>query len=524
MIKKLIEIVRSRKQKSIERGLLIKFIDLERLYREDLKNHTGFKIDYTINYEDEPETLLMRNSIFSKEYGITLSDPSHIKDMVYTCKCGHLVGSDNYGITCLECETEVQFNHVSNEQRGWLVIPDNKKILSPIGVNLLISVVGEHAYISLINKKSEITLLNLYENFEKFIEEHKRTQTSKITKKVFEMLGFENSNTDNIKLADILVAEKDKLFTNKIPVISKRMRGHLTEKNFNVLTIKTNSLNSIYICICNILKNMENYDELNPMSTISWRLERMRELYILMEKLYDNLSITLGGGGLNDSILTKKKEKMFDKKKDKYGNEKKRSKPIPSKKKILRNNIYGQRLPYTARQVLTTAHDIAEIDKIQISYDVFRGIIKPEIAEELEKLGYPQEHIRQILDLDRLLTLDEKALLQEICKTINPSIIINRQPTIYEPSSLAVMVDKLIDQNILRVHPTILTLLAGDIDGDVLTLFGIPRELYEDVKIMSPRTYVLDYTMNISGNVELVNDHQVILSSLLDEVASLVED
>lgn len=243
-----------------------------------------------------------------------------------------------------------------------------------------------------------------------------------------------------------------------------------------------------------------------------------------MEKLYDNLSITLGGGGLNDSILTKKKEKMFDKKKDKYGNEKKRSKPIPSKKKILRNNIYGQRLPYTARQVLTTAHDIKEIDRIQISYDVFRGIIKPEITEELEKLGYPQEHIRQILDLDRLLTLDEKALLQEICKTINPTVIINRQPTIYEPSSLAVMIDKLLDYNVLRVHPTILTLLAGDIDGDVLTIFGIPRELYEDVKIMSPRTYVLDYTMNVSGNMELVNDHQVILSSLLDEIASLVED
>lgn len=451
------------------KGLSFSFLNLEKLVKKDIKNETGFMLDTSINYLYlYKEEMLMSDSIYSRKFGISESDPKSILAYLYTCKCENLLGQNNKGRICPECGYKVKKQEFPITIRAWGKIAPHK-IMTYAGLLHFRTVLGRKNFKKFLNGKlktedgSKIKVTELYEKFDI------------VLKKV-----GKSSKSDTSKF---LLKHKEDFFTSYIPVISKKTRYlHRSENIVPHYTI--HDMNSIYTSISGDIQTLRDYcDRENTPKITENTVRAIQRKYW---DLNDNLITEIVGGG---------------------------------KEKILRNEIFATRLPFTSRCVIVP-HVTKYIDAITVPYDVFRGIFRREIFDVLVNNGMPVDRAYRFIDINIDLREDDKKVLDEILeKDIeNNYVLVNRQPTLKFESTKSLRITSLEDENVLRIPSVLLEGYNGDHDGDALTMTHQDRDLYMDIHVyMQPKVHIVDYKRKVNEGLSLIKSQSLIFKSSLEE-------
>ncbi|MFW6015184.1 MAG: hypothetical protein ACOCRK_01955 [bacterium] len=396
-----------------EKGLRFSFLNLDQLVKEDIKNDTGFMLDTNIDYLYlYKEDMLMCDSIYSRKFGISESDPKSILAYLYTCKCENLLGQNNKGRVCPECGYEVEKKEFPITIRAWGKITPHK-IMTYAGLLHFKKILGRKNFSSFLagklkdKNKAKVLVTELYDKFDIVLNKFGKS-----------------SKQEEL---DFLLKNKDDFFTSYIPIISKKTRYlHRSENIVPHYTI--HDMNSIYTSISGDIQTLRDYCDRDNTPEITENT--VRAIQRKYWDLNDNLITEIVGGG---------------------------------KEKILRNEIYATRLPFTARCVIVP-HVTKKIDAITIPYDVFRGIFRREIFDVLVNNGMTVDRAYRFIDINIDLKDHDKKILDEILKKDikNNYVLVNRQPTLKFESTKSLEIIGLEDENVLRIPSVLLDGYNGD--------------------------------------------------------------
>jgi hypothetical protein len=272
----------------------------------------------------------------------------------------------------------------------------------------------------------------------------------------------------------------DEVFTDKIPVISIVLRPAMRTAD----GLKLDELNNVYI---NILKNVEILnDEVNL-------TEIIRDITVeLIQAEYFQLST-----------------KIMDN--------------IKSKSGLIRNQIMGTRVNFSARNIISPAKAGYKVDEIVLPYLTFLYLYKLEIVNIVSRIKGISLFEAEEVWHKASLKVDQEVykVMKKIITDEEIGILLNRNPTISYGSMLYLRVAGIKDDYedwTMSIHNGILSLLAGDYDGDVLNVISLKDSEMKEVfrEVFSPVSLIIDSNngkFNTALNLE--RDQVLGLSNLL---------
>ena len=273
---------------------------------------------------------------------------------------------------------------------------------------------------------------------------------------------------------------RDEIFTDKIPVVSIILRPAMR-------TADGLKLDDINIRYQNILKNLEMIKDPNAMRIIrDSSIELIQAEFML----------------LSEEILE----------------------AIKSKKGIIRNQICGTRINFSARNIISPAKAGIKIDEIVLPYLTFIELYKFELINIIKTVNNISFKAAEKMWYKATLKFDEKIylIMKKMIAENELGVLLNRNPTIAYGSMLYLRiaaVKKDYDDGTMSIHNNILSPLAGDYDGDVLNLISLKdrytRELFK--KIFSPIHLIIDPNNGKFNNaLNLERDQILGINSLLE--------
>ena len=442
----------------------ITLISIDDKYADEIQRNETFLIDTSIKYGEvlDKSVLIESNSIFSWKFEIKDNMPQHIIDKLYTCECGEASSQQKEGLQCMSCFTTVKKNTFPSDKMAYIKMPDKYKVLTPIGLAYLKKAIGKNNYEKFLKGKMK-GFDDIYDAFEEILDTYAKNNKRDIT--------------------DFMKSNKVFLFTGYIPVISSKVRFFNVSENMDIKKIDIHDLNAPYIQISTSVEIMKKaLSEDSPL--------RVRSMLFIIQELIDILSDilknTFSGG----------------------------------KKKMLRDGIFGTRVPYTSIAVLTPLTEYWELNSCSIPIETFKVTFKREIKGILlNQYKMPIMKVVEILSAEHKLTDKEKKLMKDIFKKIKePYIYINRQPTIDVESIMMMEIKEIRDEKTLRVHPNLLDGLRGDHDGDALIIVGIPEQVRKHFfDRLSPRAYIIDPFYKFNDIYKLKNDFQTLFTMAMEE-------
>ncbi|ALN97697.1 RNA-polymerase beta-subunit RpoC [Bacillus phage vB_BpuM-BpSp] len=277
---------------------------------------------------------------------------------------------------------------------------------------------------------------------------------------------------------DFLAKHNDLIFINKFPVYSSKLRPATMRGNTLIFDEINNDYNFLILYSKEIkdkvIENKENIDLLK------------------LSLLYQIQSYT--------NIVHKK---IIDQ--------------LKGKKGLIRRDIYGSRLDFSARNVITPLTTY-QIDEVAMPYRTFgelykfqiinliskvKGINYNQATTEWEKgmLGYNEEFYNFMMEL--------------VKKTKNGlRFLLNRNPTISLGSILYVkvaVVKKDYKDLTLGISNNLLSAFSGDFDGDVLNIIGVmDPKAHKHFKKLSPESFIVNRDDGeFNSDFDLVKDQQL---------------
>lgn len=421
----------------------------------------------------------------------------------YSCECGHYHGKFYNGAICPKCGKPVEFIGLSIDKYGWIDLSLSKynddgtileegngcHLIEYIPYSQLEKIIGRENLKAIIKNFSVITvegdvdneqLKNLreaspeakyyYSGIEGFYENYEE-----ILKYYYELRGCKETELYNF------LKNKSEIFTDKIPVISIILRPAMR-------TADGLKLDDINIKYQNLLKNLEMLKDASMIKIIrDSTIEAMQaEFMMLSEEILD---------------------------------------AVKSKSGIIRQQICGTRINFSARNIISPEKIGYKMDEIVVPYQTFLELYKFEIIniikttqnitiKEAEKVWY-----------NATVKFDEKIylIMKKMITDNEVGVLLNRNPTISYGSILYLKVaaiKKDFNDVTMSVNNLILTSLAGDYDGDVLNLISIKdkstRELFK--KVFSPTHLIIDPNNGrFNDSLNLERDQILGLSTLLDQ-------
>ena len=215
-------------------GIKLERINLENEYLIDMITNNGF----LINEEED---------LFSPINIDQLINSNKFMDVEYRCDCGAFTGQDIIGRVCPRCDSEITLRSLNFKYTGWIDIAPHK-VISPIYYSMLKRVLSPNMLKYILGDYKCDLSVPYNENDTNFDENKKNRKTGRVaandiaaikkkvpkSKYMYEGLGhdifyqrFEEvltacaKNTDELQ---ILLDEKDAVFTSKIPVYSTAFR------------------------------------------------------------------------------------------------------------------------------------------------------------------------------------------------------------------------------------------------------------------------------------------------------------
>lgn len=420
----------------------------------------------------------------------------------YSCSCGKMQGKFYEGTVCQKCGTPVEFVGLNINKYGWIDLSlstysqDGVLVSKGNGCHLieyipyaqLEKVIGRENLKAIIHVRNTITItgeldLDELESLRAASQESKYyyygidefyKNYNEILDYYFNLRGRKYENLYNF------LKNRDEVFTDKIPVISIILRPAMR-------TADGLKLDDINIKYQNILKNMEILKDPNLIKIIrDATIEQIQAEFMQ----------------LSEEILE----------------------AIKSKQGIIRNQICGTRINFSARNIITPAPAGVKMDELIVPYITFLELYKFEIMNILrqtENLSYKEAEKSWY---NATLKFDEKIykIMKKMVTENEVGVLFNRNPTIAYGSILYLrIVDIKENFNDVTMSPSslILTLLAADYDGDVLNLISIKdketREIFK--KCFSPIHLIIDpNTGQFNDSLNLERDQILGVNTLLD--------
>mgnify|MGYP004643404385 CR=1 FL=1 len=209
-------------------------INMENEFILDMITNNGF----IIKNEDQYAPINVDNLINSSKF----------MDNEYRCDCGAFMGQDILGRVCPKCNTEISLHSLNFKYTGWIDIAPHH-VITPIYYNMLSRVLTPNMLKYILGDYKTDFSVPYNENDTNFYENKKKRKTGRIvqedlayikkkipkSKQCYEGLGhdefykrFEEVLTTcaskNVEDVDILLKERDAVFTSKIPVYSTAFR------------------------------------------------------------------------------------------------------------------------------------------------------------------------------------------------------------------------------------------------------------------------------------------------------------
>jgi DNA-directed RNA polymerase beta' subunit len=408
-------------------------------------------------------------------------------DEEFSCECGKYVGKFYEGTHCDKCDGEVKPIQANIDRVGWIDLKENY-IIKYISYFLLEKIIGRDNLRNIIYLPNKITMEGNIDE-----EEIKLIRATSPAHKYWH-LGIKNFKDNYKEVIDYyynlngnketkiyeFLEDIDDVFTNKIPVISIVLRPAMRTAD----GLKLDELNNVYI---NILKNVETInDDINVTDII-------RDLTIeLVQAEYFQLST-----------------KIMDN--------------IKSKGGLIRNQIMGTRINFSARNIISPSKAGYKIDEVVLPYLTFLNLYKYEIVNILTKIKGVNYVEAEEIWFRASLKIDEEIymIMKKMIVDDEVAILLNRNPTISYGSILYMKIAGIkhdYDDLTMSLHNGVLTLLAGDFDGDVLNIISIKdsemREVFKEV--FSPISLIIDSNRgHFNTSLNLERDQVLGLNNLL---------
>ena len=380
----------------------IKFskINFETECFNDCINGRGFIIN-DVPFSDVDKTIKTLDGPRSVRYGTTYGDNDEFMDR-YHCKCGKYIGATFEGEVCPECKTVIEYKDIDILYTGYLNFYPFK-VINPLYYHKLQSALSKKNLENIISNKNIITSNGILRKYDDEIEVKKSMlKYHNIGLKAFYdnfeeiMEYFKKRKKVKAELIDQLIAEKDMLWTSKIPVYSTVLRPQgLTVESF----FFSSQDKQIYPLTAITL----NLRKASPIEVPLY----LYQAQLRINKLWDiNFSLIDGKGGW------------------------------------IRSNVLGGCFNYTSRHVIVLDPTL-KIDEVDMPYKSFIVIYSGKIIKRIkQEKGWSTVKAYNFLKVRFKFDPYIYRIMEDIIREEEPKIILNRNPTIVFGSILLMKIRK----------------------------------------------------------------------------------
>jgi len=389
---------------------------------------------------------------------------------IYSCECGEYTGHFYKNFVCPKCNTKVvETNNI--KKIGWIKLYNY--IIHPIFYNFIVKIIGLSHFKKIIFSYKK---LDKHGNIIK-LENDPSLNTDKI--KEYEAIGLiefrknfdeimkyfynKRNNVKNIKeYYDLLMKNKEKVFIDKIPVFSTILRPAILKGK----KISYDDINNYYNSLVSLSNSLIEYKE----SEKNKKEDNSKILPILEE-------VQLNAVKLFNSILSK----------------------LKSKKGLIRGNLLGSRVNFSARNVITPKKD-CHIDDVIIPYLTFVELYKFQLINLISRMKNISAYDAFKIWRDGKNKFDE-LIYTSAKELINKTegglyILLNRNPSINFGSIFLLRIkDIKKDYNdvTLGLNINILVPMNADFDGDCLNIIVLNNiEWINAFSIFKPSSMLIE--------------------------------
>jgi len=448
-----------------------------------------------INFDDffNPENVITTNQAMVKKnfaingiYSENIWGKLYGNEIDYSCTCGNLFGEYNLGLKCNDCDSEVIRKDSIINKMGWIYFKDYK-LINPFFFPFIAKYIGKLKLNKILKKEIMLDLNgNILEDFQEeeknpFVNKYKNLGVTEFINNFDAIMEEVEKEDENLK--NFLLVNRDKLFINKFPIFSHRLRPAVFFKD----TIIFDKINTLFT---QIITSNEGLQKLcldkNEMSVNEFVNEIQRLLNCVYIFIIDIIS---GKNGL------------------------------------IRSNILGSRLNFSSRCVIIPLPSETRMDEIHLPYVCMLELLKVHIINALTKIKGIT-----LIEAQKKIIYATSKFDREIYEIMNDlmlntegglTVCINRNPTINIGSILQCRVTKIkdnINDYTMSISNNILKFISGDFDGDVLNIFLLidPRHKKYFSKF-NPKCFTIDLDDgNFNNIMGLDKDHALGIQTLLE--------
>lgn len=464
-------------------------VNLDEKRKESIVNGRGFVV--TNVQGSLKKNLKDPNGIFSTRYGQTLQDINPFADR-YKCECGFLTSRIHIGIKCQMCNTKVRYVDDDFGYFGWIVLKDPYYIIHPNIYKSIEAFIGQKILTNIltpIDKKNE----------DGFSIENNRTEVKDepyyglglidFKERYLEILDYYRKKSNNKKeeYYNDLIQLYPNTFTQSIPVYTIHLRPFKPD----VSSFRFEDTNGIYNMMTKLANDI-NKDSLRIHREKKPKNQLLFDLNNKFQELYTSIENIMGG-----------------------------------KKGILRAT-FGGRYNFSSRAVIVPNPDL-RIDEVHLPYTGLVELLQQTIVNLLQKsynITYSEaysiwckaQHVRDERVYNIIQGLINDNMVNKNGRRGLP-ILINRNPTINYGGILQMFVVGINDNYTMSIPNQVLSLLAGDYDGDVLNILYIINQSFYNAafRVLNPKNamYVSRNDGKFNNDVNHTKDTLINLNSLV---------
>jgi hypothetical protein len=461
--------------------------NLEEEYQKDMANGNGFIIDTPVPIDKRG---IIRNprGIYSSLFGGDITDSEELLRR-YRCQCGELTGKFRENMVCEKCGTPVTYQDNEVDKTGWMVLNQPYVLISPSMYEFLKIVFKPKILDDIINYRHKLDAngVMLFPTVGK--EENNPYSNIGLVEfaRRFDEILDAMGNKSKVYEIDIIKRNRDKIFTNKIPVLNLLLRPVIlisgSTFNYDPINMYYSEMISHVYYINNNIKNVE---------TSSNHVV----LYDLQNKWNE----------LNSKIIDQK---------------------INGKKHTIRNFVLGSRVNFSARHVIIANQESVSMTTVKLPYLTFCEFYKFHIMNIYKKIY--RITVNELQDRWYTLVMTQDPSIMHIIdllihRTKNGlRLLINRNPTIALGSIQVVKISGIITDihDLTMAMPlTILKIFGADFDGDVLAEIPIIDQTLADKleAFYSPERLIISVNTGLyNRRITLIKDQFVGLYSFCND-------
>lgn len=403
--------------------------------------------------------------------------------IVPACDCGNIRGGYNAGVKCPECMT-VCHSAADREIESllWMRAPDNvKPFVNPTvwiilsqrmrvsGCNLLqwltdtqYQYVGRESseYRKLIKAGVERGYNYFHDNFD-YIMSVYFCDGIPMTEWLNMAASGQIARPKNIDTVQFLVENRANIFTQYLPMPSKI--GLVAESNDSGIYI--DSATPLALDALHTIASINN--SLTPLNLRRKETRVVKALNLLGDFYKEFVAKTLSG-----------------------------------KPGMMRKHIYGNRLHFTARNVITSISGPHEYDELHVPWSTAVQLLDLHITNKLYKRGFTPNQATEFI---RRATRQHHPLMREIFDELLAEaplgglpVVFQRNPSLARGSAQVLRITKIKDDlldNTISLSILILVGFNADFDGDEMNLMLIlDQAMYEGLKVLCPHENIFDVT------------------------------